>query len=116
MPMLSFFRTYSRLLRRIPLEAFVWTAGLVAMACADPRAEGLINGCLFKWLGVTWCPGCGLGHAVAYLFRGEVAQSLATHPLGIVAVVVLTGHIGRLVWDAVAPRRIPPPVSLSNNA
>jgi hypothetical protein len=95
--MFSSFHQYRRLLRRVPLEAFIWTVGLAAMAWTDPAAEGFIDGCLFKWLGVTWCPGCGLGHAVAYLFRGEVAQSLAAHPLGVVTVVVLVGHIGRLV-------------------
>lgn len=87
-------------LRYIPWEAVFWTLGLLAMACADPDAPGLIDGCLFQWLGVERCPGCGLGHAVAYLTRGEVVASFRAHPLGIPAVAVLTGHIARLVHEA----------------
>lgn len=87
-------------LRRIPLEAAIWTAGLVAMACADPEAPGLLDGCLFRWLGVEWCPGCGLGHAVGHLFRGEWTASLEAHSLGWFAVLVLGGHVIQLVWKA----------------
>ena len=87
-------------LRYVPWEAAVWTAGLIAMACADPEAPGLIEGCLFQWFGVERCPGCGLGHAVAYLVRGEMAASFQAHPLGLPAVAVLAGHIVRLVREA----------------
>ena len=118
--MLSILRTYGRRIRRVPLEAVIWTAGLAAMACADPTAEGLFDACLFKWMGAAWCPGCGLGHAVAYLFHGDVAQSVAAHPLGVVVVPVLIGHIGQLVRGAVVARQLPgqmpPPVFLSKNA
>jgi hypothetical protein len=98
--MRTFFHTLGRQLRRVPLEAVVWTAGLAAMACANPEAEGLIEACLSKALFGLPCPGCGLGHAVAYLFRGEVALSFQAHPLGPFAVVILTGRVVRLVWEA----------------
>ncbi|MFB3133817.1 MAG: DUF2752 domain-containing protein [Rhodothermales bacterium] len=95
--MSPFFRTLSRPLRRVPLEAVVWTAGLVALACTNPEAEGLIEACLSKVLWGISCPGCGLGHAVAYLFRGEVVLSFQTHPLGPLAVVILVGRVIGLV-------------------
>ncbi len=98
--MSPFFRTLSRDLRRVPVEAVVWTAGLVALACTNPEAEGLIEACLSKVLWGISCPGCGLGHAVAYLFRGEIALSFQTHPLGPLAVVILTGRVVRLAWEA----------------
>ncbi len=98
--MSPFFRTLGRQLRRVPVEAVVWTAGLVALACTNPEAEGLIEACLSKVLWGISCPGCGLGHAVAYLFRGEVVLSFQTHPLGPLAVVILVGRVVGLVRAA----------------
>ena len=105
--MSSFFHRLGRQARRVPIEAVVWTAGLVALACANPEAEGLVETCLSKVFWETPCPGCGLGHAVAYLFRGELALSFQTHPLGPLAAVMLTGRVVRLVWETF--RRPRPP-------
>lgn len=105
--MSPFFRTLSRDLRRVPVEAVVWTAGLVALACTNPEAEGLIEACLSKVLWGISCPGCGLGHAVAYLFRGEIALSFQTHPLGPLAVVILIGRVVGLVRAAFIRPRSP---------
>ena len=80
-----------RTLRRIPPEAAIWAAGLVALACTGPNAEGLFGLCLFKAMGFSFCPGCGLGHAVAHLFRGDFMLSFQAHPLGVFAVGML-GH------------------------
>ncbi|GIV58628.1 MAG: hypothetical protein KatS3mg042_1541 [Rhodothermaceae bacterium] len=91
-------------MQRIPVEALVWTAGLAALACMDPEAEHLFSLCLFKNLGLPFCPGCGLGHAVAYLVRGDLAASWQAHPLGVPAVLMLTGRIVALVRQA---RHIP---------
>ncbi|WP_456427823.1 DUF2752 domain-containing protein [Rhodocaloribacter sp.] len=99
-------RTWTRRLRRIPPEAVLWTTGLIALACTDPNAESLFGLCVFKALGFEFCPGCGLGHAVAHLFRGEWAASFAAHPLGPFAVVVLSGRVGSLVRQAL---RLPDP-------
>ena len=87
-------------LRRVPGEAYVWAAALVALACTDPATGGLFDLCLLKRLGAAWCPGCGLGHAVAHLFRGEVAASLQAHPLAPFAVTVLLGRVAGLVRGA----------------
>ncbi|MEM6645472.1 MAG: DUF2752 domain-containing protein [Bacteroidota bacterium] len=88
------------MIRRIPLEAVIWTAGLIALACTDPNAPGLFDLCVFKWVGFDGCPGCGLGHAVAHLFRGEWLASWHAHPLGGPALLVLTGRIATLVRAA----------------
>ena len=88
--------------RRVPLEAYIWTVGLGALACTDPTAESVIEGCLSRLLFDMPCPGCGLGHAVSYLFRGEVVSSLQAHPLGLPAVLILVGRTGRLVWETFA--------------
>ncbi|MEN8224828.1 MAG: DUF2752 domain-containing protein [Bacteroidota bacterium] len=46
--------------------------------------------CPFHNLGFHWCPGCGLGHSISWLFRGDIVQSFHAHPLGIPAVLVLS--------------------------
>ncbi|MBO6574901.1 MAG: DUF2752 domain-containing protein [Rhodothermales bacterium] len=86
------------------LEAGFWTAGLVAVAAADPASGGLLSTCLFDHLGAAigldFCPGCGLGHAVGYLARGHVSASLAAHPLAVPAVLILSSHIVGLIRSA----------------
>ena len=90
-------RAWHRLARRIPLEAVLWAGGLLAMAAMDPRAEHFVGLCPLDALGLSFCPGCGLGHAVAYLARGALVASVQAHPLGIPAVLILCVHVGRLL-------------------
>lgn len=82
------------------MEAVVWLAGLGAMALLDPSATGPSSWCLFDQAGIEVCPGCGLGHSIAHLARGDVAASFHAHPLGIPAVAVLLGRSARLLRDA----------------
>jgi hypothetical protein len=84
----------------LPFEALFWTAGLVAMAAMDPRGDHLFSLCPLDAIGVSICPGCGLGHAVAYLARGELVASVQAHPLGVPAVLILAIHVHRLVRRA----------------
>jgi len=84
-------------LRAVPREAYVWLGGLLALAAADPTAPPLLDLCLFEAVGLSFCPGCGLGHAVAWLARGDVAASFHAHPLGIPAAAVLLGHVAWLI-------------------
>ena len=84
----------------IPLEAYIWTAGLIALACTNPNVEGHFDLCLFKRLGLPFCPGCGLGHSITLLFHGAVIQSFSTHPLGPFAVVVLVERVISLTREA----------------
>lgn len=95
-----------RAARRVPFEAWAWSAGLLALALADPTAPGLLDVCGWQWLGVPgllgWegCPGCGLGHAVAFLLDGQFAPALEAHLLAPFAVVVLVGRVAVLVGNA----------------
>lgn len=78
-------------------EAVLWATGLVAVAVADPRAPALFDVCLFKALGISFCPGCGLGHAVGFLARGEMLLALKTHPFAPAVVAVLIHRIVTLL-------------------
>ncbi len=75
-----------------PWEALVWIGGLVVISLPDPTIVRSWSLCVFDLLGITFCPGCGLGHAVAFLVRGELELSLASHPLAIPVVIVLLGR------------------------
>ena len=80
-------------LRWIEPESLVWLCGLAYLACLDPNGGSHYSICLFHALGISWCPGCGLGHSITLLFHGEIVRSFQTHPLGIVAVPVLAFRI-----------------------
>jgi hypothetical protein len=81
-------------------ELLVWTMGLVWLACINPAETNHFSLCVFKWIGLPFCPGCGLGHSVSWLFRGELNQSLQAHPLGIFALGVLLYRIYTLIKNS----------------
>ena len=75
------------------LECSVWLGALVWFAVMDPAAESTFSFCLFKTLGFTFCPGCGIGHSISWLLHGDLQQSLLAHPLGLFAIVILLHRI-----------------------
>jgi hypothetical protein len=80
-------------------ELVFWVAGLIALAVADPTAQPHYSLCPFKLLGITWCPGCGLGHSISFLFHGDLKSSFQAHWLGVPAVIIILYRIyvlGRL--------------------
>lgn len=86
-------------------EAAFWATGLLFVACSDPLHPVLPSVCLFDrmgdWLGIAFCPGCGLGRSVGWLARGDFGASWQAHPLALPAVFVLAAHITRLLRTAV---------------
>ena len=52
------------------IEAVTLVTGLVAVGMADPAAQSWIDLCIYKAAGFSWCPGCGLGHAMCFLPGG----------------------------------------------
>ncbi len=93
-----------RLSRRALWEAAFWTAALAALAVTDPATDGLFSLCVLKAVGAAWCPGCGLGHAIAHLLDGAWAASFEAHPLGLPALLVIAGRIGVLARQVLATR------------
>ena len=53
------------------LELLLWSGGLVFLALMDPGRPPLFDFCLFKRLGVPFCPGCGLGRSISYFLHGN---------------------------------------------
>lgn len=66
--------------------------GLMLMATMNPYVEG-VSLCLLEALGFTFCPGEGLGHSIAFLFRGEFSESLEANLMGPVVVIGLSARI-----------------------
>ncbi|MBB6611446.1 DUF2752 domain-containing protein [Pontibacter sp. Tf4] len=82
-----------------------WLSGLLALAFMKPDAAHLFSLCPFSYV-LEWCPGCGLGHAVAWLFRGEVVASWEAHPLGVPAIVLLFYRCVYLVRQHLSAARL----------
>lgn len=80
-------------------EITAFAFGLLLLAFMDPetaRGPGL---CLFEQLGITFCPGDGLGHSIAYVFNGNIYIALQANLLGPFAVLIIGGRIGYLGYQ-----------------
>jgi len=74
------------------LEALIWIAALLILAFSNPM-DTCYSICPLHNLGINWCPGCGIGHSISWLFRGDIMQSMHAHPLGIPAVIIILSRI-----------------------
>lgn len=70
------------------LEWIVFSAGLILLGLMNPEISGT-SFCLFDLLGFNFCPGDGLGHSIAYTFRGDFSSAFKAHFAGPVAVIIL---------------------------
>jgi hypothetical protein len=87
---LSFFRF-------INLEAAVWICGLIFLMILPTGSEPHFSLCPFKNIGISFCPGCGLGKSIHCLFILDFKSSFAAHPLGLFALIIITGRIIGLI-------------------
>jgi hypothetical protein len=87
-------KNYSRL---IGFEAFVWICGLAYLAFFADPSQCHFTLCPLANLGIDFCPGCGLGHSITQIFRGDFTGSFHTHPLGFFALIVITYRIISLI-------------------
>jgi len=77
-------------------ELSFWIIALIYLAAIEP-SQSHFSFCLFKNIGLTWCPGCGIGHSIAYLLHGDVIKSFHTHFLGTFALLVIVYRIVQLI-------------------
>jgi hypothetical protein len=87
-------------------ELIFWIAALIALAICDPAQPAHFSLCPFKLLGITWCPGCGIGHAIAFLFHGDIARSIDAHWFGIPALGIILWRIIVLGGNIIKPRKL----------
>lgn len=69
-------------------EALIWLSALIFLAVSNPAGHHYTL-CPLDNLGITYCPGCGLGRSVGYFFRADIESSVLSHPLGIPAIILL---------------------------
>lgn len=87
--------TTNAMFRKTPFELIFWIAAIFSLAMSDPNTPHY-SLCLFRLLGWQHCPGCGLGHAIAFLLRGNLSASWHSHPLGGFAAIVIICRIADL--------------------
>lgn len=86
-----------KILFRKYFESTFWISSLVLLAVMPPGTDPHYSFCVFKMLGFHFCPGCGLGHSISYLFHGNIKASISAHPLGIFAVIIILFRIYSLL-------------------
>lgn len=95
--------------KKWPFELIIWSAALILLALSYPSSNHFTL-CPLENLGISWCPGCGLGRSISYLFYGEVKLSFQQHFLGIPALIILIQRILQLLnkffLDLVVPNKI----------
>ena len=74
------------------LEWSVFCLGLILLAFMSPDNAGT-SFCFFDWIGLSFCPGEGLGHSIAYTFRGDISSAMNAHFAGPAAVFILSSRI-----------------------
>jgi hypothetical protein len=90
------------------LEAYFWLVALLSMALTTPTHDTHFTFCLFKLMGIDFCPGCGLGHAIIFLFHGNFVDSWNSHPLAILAVAVLLHRIFKILRKDIKVLKLKP--------
>lgn len=68
-------------------------SGLVVIGLMNPYTDSGSTWCLLELAGATFCPGEGLGHSIAYSFRGDISSALEAHLMGPAAIIIITGRI-----------------------
>jgi len=81
-------------LRQLPFELIFWIAALVLLAMDEPVGHDHVNHfslCPLANMGISWCPGCGIGRSITQIFHGNIRESLELHWFGIPALMII-GH------------------------
>jgi hypothetical protein len=78
------------------LELAVWAGGLLWLGLTEVESAHY-SVCVFRAVGLPHCPGCGLGHGISHLFHGRLAESWASHPLTIPALLILLNRMRQLL-------------------
>ena len=74
-------------------EVFCWILGISYLIFFHSPGESHFTICPLANLGLEFCPGCGLGNSISYLFSGDLISSFNSHPLGIFALIIIISRL-----------------------
>ncbi len=86
-----------RLFGYVNFELLFWLAALIYLSAGNFVNETHFSFCPLHNLGISFCPGCGLGRSVSFLLHGEFLKSYHTHWLGPFALVIIIYRIVQLI-------------------
>lgn len=78
------------------LEVVFWFIALVWLYFL-PDTGGHFTLCPIAAMGFTWCPGCGLGHAMHDLLHGNIAEAFRHHYLVLFAFFTILFRMFKLI-------------------
>lgn len=84
------------ILKIVEWEAVFWLSGLIYLLFINPYQIQHFTLCPFHNLGISLCPGCGLGRSISFFYHGDILHSIKTHPLGIIAFILIAARIIKL--------------------
>ena len=77
------------------LELLVWVSALCALYFMDMNSVNSF--CVFKWIGIEFCPGCGIGHSINYALHLDFVASFKEHFFGTPALLIILHRIIQLI-------------------
>ncbi len=80
----------------LSFELFFWIIVLIYLASINPNVSHF-SFCLFKQLGISWCPGCGIGRSISHLLHGDIIKSINNHIFGTFALLIIVYRILQLI-------------------
>jgi hypothetical protein len=87
-------------------ELSLWCIALLYFIVIDPHTISFFSLCPLHNLGFSFCPGCGLGHALSLFLHGYITESFAAHPLGIPAAFILLHRILTLIQNIIEQKTL----------
>ncbi|MBA4252105.1 MAG: hypothetical protein C0442_10355 [Chlorobiaceae bacterium] len=77
-------------------EIVLWFGCLFYLVLFNPYLSSHFTFCVINIVGITWCPGCGIGKSISYLLHGDIYKSFETHILGTPALILIIIRIVQL--------------------
>jgi hypothetical protein len=70
----------------------IWLVLLLLLFFMDTTKEAF-SFCLFRLIGFSSCPGCGIGHSIHFALHFQFREAWLAHPFGIPATIGILCHI-----------------------
>lgn len=102
--MISIFKHLDIILYKY-FELAFWIFAMIALAFMSPTNDHSTL-CPLSNLGIGFCPGCGLGHSISWLFHGNIKESFNAHPIGWIAVIIVSYRTYTLLRNLFTRNRI----------